>query len=224
MKANGPSSSIGVSAANPVPVFMLDYEQVMLHVQIDPNPFDKLGSAAFSDVVHDSVKRCAGVIIFVEETFSAEDISTKDGVDGTPYKNLRASLLANKDMVKYIPSVIQPYQTLKHIFPPKINNLFVLSQHSKLQLRDNFEYIYIFFKDEASETKADVLQRHDHFIKKVITAVRKLKSGPIIAYYTGKSNPVVAEKVEFIKSPPTVTARKSGIFVVSPRALFRLFG
>lgn len=177
----------------PVPVFVLDYDQVMTSVQIEPNPFAKLTSDHFGKIVQDSAKY--KVIIFIEETFSVEDISTKDKT-GTVYKHLRGNLLADKSRVKYLPSVIQPYQTLKKIFPENENNVFYVAQRTKLQLKFNFKHLYMYFQDAVNETKSDVLRRHDHIMKEILNAVRQLNSGPIVAYYTGKWNPVSVKKVE----------------------------
>lgn len=206
---------------NTVPVFMLDHDQVMAHVQFDPNPFAKISASNFADIIHDSIKRSESVIIFIEDSFSVEDISTKDKF-GTPFVNLRAALGHNK--VKYFPAVIEPYKLLNQVFQPKQFNVFYLRTRTKLQLMDNFKYIYIFFQDGSNETRADVLRRHDTIIREVLFVVRQLKAGPVVAFYTGKLNPVVVQKVEFVPIKPHPVPRDMGIMVVSSGALFRFSG
>lgn len=206
---------------NTLPVFMLDYDQVMSDVDVEPNPFDKMSASKFADIIHDSIKKSEGVIIFIEESFSAEDISAKDNF-GTPFKNLREGLVANK--VKYFPGVIEPYKLLNQIFHPQQYNVFYLRSRTKLQLVDNFKYIYIFFQDGVNETRSDILRRHDTIIREVVFVVRQLKPGPVVAFYTGKFNPVVVEKVEFVPIKPHPVPRDLGIMVVSSGALFRFSG
>uniref|UniRef100_A0A2A4JV97 V-type proton ATPase subunit S1/VOA1 transmembrane domain-containing protein n=1 Tax=Heliothis virescens TaxID=7102 RepID=A0A2A4JV97_HELVI len=193
----------------------------MSHVEVDPNPFTKLSSSSFANIVHESVKRTNGIIIFVEETFCTEDISAKDKY-GTPYVHLHSALLDNK--VKYFPSVIDPFKILNNIFKPQQHNVFYLASQTKLQIVDTFNHIYIFFQDGVNETRAQILRRHDTIIREVVFVVRQLKPGPIVAFYTGKTNPVVVKKIEQEKKPQSLSSMKKGVVVVSSIGLFRLHG
>uniref|UniRef100_A0A2H1V8Z0 SFRICE_014485 n=1 Tax=Spodoptera frugiperda TaxID=7108 RepID=A0A2H1V8Z0_SPOFR len=208
---------------NTIPVFLLDHDQVMSHVQVDPNPFSKLTKTNFADIVKDSRRRADATIIFVEDSFSTEDISTKDRL-GTPYANLRSGLMANK--VKYFPSVIEPYKLLSQMFQPRENNVYYLSSRNKFQVMNNFKYIYVYFQDGpyTNETRAQILRRHDAIIREVIFIVRQLKTGPVVAYYTGKLNPIVVEKSDSSMRSMDPPPRKKGVLVASSGALFRLFG
>ncbi|XP_047039157.1 uncharacterized protein LOC124644026 [Helicoverpa zea] len=206
---------------NTVPVFMLDFNRAMSHVQIDPNPFTKVSAASLAHIVHDSIKRSDGMVIFVEDTFCTEDISTKDKY-GTPYIHLRAALLDKK--VKYFPSVIDPFKILNNIFKPQQHNIFYLSSQTKLQITDTFDHIYIFFQDGVNETRSQILRRHDSIIREVMFVVRQLKRGPVVAFYTGKMNPVVVKKIEQEKKPQALSSMKKGVMVVSSIGLFRLHG
>ncbi|KAJ8703966.1 hypothetical protein PYW07_013260 [Mythimna separata] len=183
-----------------------------------------MSTSKFSEIIHDSARRSTGIIIFVENKFSVEDISTKDVATGTPYKNLHAALLANRATLKYFPNVIEPFNALVKLFPKTQSNVHYLAQNSKLRLKDNFKHLYILFRDDASESKFDILRRHDTVIKEVMSAARRLKAGPVIAYYTGRHNPVYVPKVEFVKNLPNVMSRSSGVFLSSPWALLRVFG
>ncbi|KAJ8705647.1 hypothetical protein PYW08_012693 [Mythimna loreyi] len=217
-------ASYGVVALPTVPVFMIDYEQVMAHIHIDPNPFEKMSSSKFSDIINDSARRSTGVIIFVEKRFSIEDISTKDTSAGTPYKNLHGTLTSNRETLKYFPCVIEPYKVLLKAFPQTTTNVHYLAQNSKLRLKDNFKHLYILFQDGPRESKIHILRRHDTVIKEVMTAARRLKAGPVLAFYTGKENPVDVPRVEYVKNLPNAMSRKSGILLISPYARLRIFG
>ncbi|CAH1642052.1 unnamed protein product [Spodoptera littoralis] len=208
---------------NTIPVFLLDHDQIMSHIQVDPNPFSKLTKTNFADIINDSRKRSDATIIFVEDSFSTEDISTKDKL-GTPYINLRSGLIDNK--VKYFPSVIDPYKLLSQIFQPHESNVYYLSSRNKFQVMNNFEYIYVYFQDGpyTNETRAQILRRHDAIIREVVFIVRQLKTGPVVAYYTGKLNPIVVEKTDFSMRKTNPAPRKKGVLVASSGALFRLFG
>ncbi|KAG6459171.1 uncharacterized protein LOC115449314 [Manduca sexta] len=204
-----------------VPTFLLDYEEVMKHLTVNPNPFNKISSGAFVNIIHDAIKRSEAVVIFVEDTFCFEDLSVKDKL-GTPYYYLRRGLLDKK--VKYFPSVISPYDTLKQVLQPQQLNLFYLSPGTKLHLTERFKYLYIYFKDGMNETRAQALRRHDAFIREVYFTVRQLKPGPIVAFYTGKINPVVVERPRFVPIRPSPLPRDDEVMVASEGALFRFSG
>lgn len=204
-----------------IPVFLLDPEQVMAHVQVEPNPFAKMTHAKF-EIIAGSSDSSTGIVIFIEETFSVEDISIKDEVYGTPYENLHGALKANSATLKYFPSVIDPFTVLKRVFPRTVSNVHYIARNSKLQLKDNFRHIYIFFEDEADESRVDILKRHDTIIKEVLAAAIRLKAGPIIAYYTGKRNPVAVKSVEYVQS--NKMSEDPGIFFSSPLTLLYISG
>lgn len=204
-----------------VPVFLIDSENVMSHLNIQANPFAKMSASFFADMVHDAIKRSECVIIFVENKLCSEDISLKDKL-GSPYHSLHQELLDKK--IEYIPSVTDPYKILTQIFPPLQYNVFYLSLGVKLELFDNSKYLYIYFQDGVNETRVQSLRKHDIIMQEVYFTVRQLKSGPIVAFYTGKVNPIAVEKVEFIPIKPKDAPRDLGIMVISEGALFRFSG
>ncbi|XP_075989253.1 uncharacterized protein LOC142985141 [Anticarsia gemmatalis] len=203
---------------NTLPVFMIDQEQAMVHLNLGPNPFEKMSTSKFADIIHDAIRHSAGVIIFVEEHFSVEDISLKDK-RGSPYQYLRQNIREKK--AKYFPAVIDPYRLLTQIFQPQQYNVFHLRSRTKLELMDSFKYIYIYFQDGMNETRIDVLRRHDLIIREVSHLVRQMKTGPIVAFYTGKVNPVEVEKLRFVPIKPIPLPKDLGVMVVSSGALFR---
>lgn len=206
---------------NTLPVFMIDQDQTMLHITSDPNPFNKISTSRFANIIQESIKRCSGIIIFVEEYFSVEDISLKDK-NGSPYVNLRHSVQDNK--AKYFPAVIEPYKLLSQLFPEHKYNVFYLKSRTKLELMDSFKYIYIYFQDGLNETRANVLRRHDLIIREVCFVVSQLKHAPVIAFYTGKTNPVKTEKLHFVPIKPNPVPKDLGVMVVSSGGLFRFSG
>lgn len=205
-----------------IPVFLTDDNGAMAHFKVDGNPFAKISTSYFADIIHDVIKRSEVVIIFVEEWFSVEDISLKDKL-GTPYHHLHQGLLENK--VKYFPGVIEPYKLLNQIFQPQQFNVFYLSSGTKLQMFDgHFKYFYIFFQDGHNETRAEVLRRHDLIMREVYFVVRQLAPGPVVAFYTGKTNPVEVRRAEFVPISPLSVVKDPGVMVVTDGGLFRFVG
>lgn len=205
-----------------IPVFLVDDSGVMDHLTVDPNPFAKVSTAYFADIIHDTIKRSEVVIIFVEDQFSVEDISLKDKL-GTPYHHLHQGLLENK--VKFFPGVIEPYKLLNQIFQPQQFNVFYLSSGTKLQMFDgHFKYFYIFFQDGKNETRGEILRRHDLIMREVYFVVKQLAQGAIVAFYTGKMNPVEVQKKGFVPITPIAVTRDPGVMVVTDGGLFRFVG
>lgn len=204
-----------------LPVFLIDSENVMSHLNVQPNPFVKMTASLFADIIHDAIKRSEFVIIFVEDKLCSEDISLKDKL-GSPYYHLHQGLLNKK--VKYVPAVTEPYKILTQIFRPRQFNVLYLSSGVKLQLHDNSKYLYIFFQDGINDTRAQSLRNHDIIMQEVYFTVRQLKTGPIIAFYTGKVNPIVTEKVEFVPIKPKAVPKDLGVMLVTEGALFRFSG
>ncbi|XP_028161783.1 uncharacterized protein LOC114353857 [Ostrinia furnacalis] len=205
-----------------IPVFLMDYGGVMSHLTVEANPFSKISTAYFADIIHDAIKRSEVVIIFVEDQFSVEDITIKDKL-GTPYHHLHQDMLENK--VKFFPGVIEPFKLLNQIFQPQQFNVFYLNSGTKLQMFDgHFKYFYIFFQDGKNETRAEVLRRHDLIMREVYFVVRQLAPGAVVAFYTGKMNPVEVEKIEFVPISPIAVTRDPGVMVVTDGALFRFVG
>ncbi|XP_031766347.1 uncharacterized protein LOC113510059 [Galleria mellonella] len=213
------SAELNLAHRDTIPVFLIDYERVMDRLFIDTNPFTKTSTTYFADIVHDAIKLSEIVIIFAEELFCAEDVSTKDKL-GTPYHHLGKGLQENK--VKYIPNVVEPFKLLNQIFRPQHNNVFYFSSGTKQQMFDgHFKYFYIFFQDGANETRAETLRRHDLIIREVYFVVRQLALGPVVAFYTGKTNPVVVEKIDYSPFRPSPTRANLGVNIETDGALFR---
>lgn len=205
------------------PVFMLDYEMVLSHIHIDSNPFTEMKSSDFSKIIDEAVKRSKVVILFIEELFCFEDVSFKDR-QGTPFYHLSQGLRENK--VKFLPAVSQPYKILKQYFKPEHYNTFYLSDSStKLKIYDGrYKYFYIFFKDNIGEPKAIALRRHDLLMREVYFVVRQIASSPVVAFYTGKMNPIIVEKLNFVPVEPQRIRRPPGVTITSSGALFKFSG
>ncbi|CAK1587602.1 unnamed protein product [Parnassius mnemosyne] len=206
-----------------VPVFLLDYGGVMNHLKIEPNPFSKITTTFFTDVVQDVIKNSNIAIIFIENTFSPEDISTKDN-KGTVFSHLRDGVLHNQ--IKYFPAVIEPYKTLRQTFQLHDLNIFYISDtNMKIKMYDtNYKHYYVYFVDGLNETRTDVLKRHDKIIKEVYSAVQQLTSGPVVAFYTGKTNPIKIQSLKITPLRRPSTSPNPGVTIESRGALFRFIG
>ncbi|CAG9789681.1 unnamed protein product [Diatraea saccharalis] len=211
-----------VSDKDIIPVFLIDESGVMDDLYIEPNPFFKISTAFFADVIHDVIKKAEVVIIFVEDQFSTEDISTKDSL-GTPYRNMQEGLIEKK--VKYFPKVIEPYKLLNQMFQPHQSNVFYVSSGMDLiMLEKRLRHLYIFFRDGKNETRAEVLRRHDLIMREVYMVMRDTVDGPVVAFYTGKMNPVLIDKLDFVPIAPIPDSKFPGVTVVTDGALFRFVG
>lgn len=204
-----------------LPTFLIDYEGSMRHVDYAPNPFNKMSSSDFADIIHSSIKRSEAIVVFVEESFSVEDVTTKDNF-GTPFYHLRQGLLDNK--VLFLPNVIDPYGTLKRILRPRARNQIYLSIGTKLELPEDFKYIYVFFENGANDTLAQRLRKHDVIIKEVYFGVRQSKQGSVVGFYTGKTNPVVVKRAQLSPKQPIPVSKEADVVVLSDGALFRFSG
>lgn len=216
-----PLIQTGLAIKDGLPVILMDSGDVMSHLNIQANPFAKMSAPFFADIIHDVIKRSECVIIFVEDNLCSEDISLKDKL-GSPYHHLHQGLL--KKQVKYIPAVAEPYKILTQIFRPQQFNVFYLSSGVKLQLLDTFKYLYVYFQDGSNETRAQSLRKHDIIMQEVYFTVRQLKPGPVVAFYTGKVNPIAVEKLEFIPIQPRSAPKDMTIMLISEGALFRFSG
>ncbi|CAG5017407.1 unnamed protein product [Parnassius apollo] len=88
----------------------------------------------------------------------------------------------------------------------------------------NYKHFYVYFVDGPNETRTDVLKRHDSIIKEVYSAVQQLASGPVVALYTGKTNPIKIQRVGVAPLKRHVTSPNPGVIVESRGALFRFIG
>ncbi|VVD01162.1 unnamed protein product [Leptidea sinapis] len=205
------------------PVFLLDADSVLSQVVIRANPFQQTVPEKFVEVIEEARRNSKIVVIFVEETFSTEDTSLKDNL-GSPYHHLHKGL--TDDKVKYLPSVIEPYRTLKSIFPHQSHNVFYLSSTSKkIQIYSGrYTHFYIYFKDSKNETRVDALRRHDVLMKEVYFVIRQIAAGPIVGFYTGKTNPVVLDRQNFISMKPAPIKATPGVTITSTGGIFKLSG
>ncbi|XP_053609597.1 uncharacterized protein LOC128674753 [Plodia interpunctella] len=178
-------------AKDTLPVFLLDHSQVLGNVFVVPNPFLRTGNIAFLEMINHAVKQSSVLIIFVEEQFCTEDISRKDGM-GTPYPSLREDVL--KHRVKYMPNVLNPISIITQILEPSQMNVFVLKPGQKFDRAiDKLKFFYVFFKDnKRDETRIEALRRHNFAIDTIYEQIQKQSSGPVVAIYTGKVNPITS--------------------------------
>ncbi|CAK1553818.1 unnamed protein product [Leptosia nina] len=207
--------------ANTVPVFVLDYESVLPQIDLEPNPFSKVDPNIFLDVIHETLKDDKIVVIFIEELLSTEDISIKDE-HGSPFYNLKRGILNGK--VKYFPKVVEPYKALKQVFQHRKFNVFhITSASNKIQIHNGRQkHFYIYFKDVLNETRANALRRHDLVMNEVYSVIKSIATGPVVAFYTGKINPIVIKKMNFLPIKPTSVRRPPGVTITSTGGLFRL--
>lgn len=148
------------------PVFVLDFDRVLTELPSEASAFMKMKSSDFSAIIEQAIKKTKVVILFVEESFCSEDISSKDS-RGTPFYHLEQALTERK--VKYLPSVSQAFKTLKSHLQPLPSYVFYLSDSSsKMRIYDKkLRHFYIYFNDKADETRVAALRRHDLLIKEV---------------------------------------------------------
>ncbi|KOB67349.1 putative vacuolar ATP synthase subunit S1 [Operophtera brumata] len=200
---------------------MIDSEKIMSHWNIQPNPFDKISPFLFADIVHDAIKRSQCIIIFVEEHLCTEYVGVKDDF-GSPYQNLRQGVIGKR--VRYIPAATEPYETISNILIPHQENVFYLHSGVKLQADNSLKYLYIFFQDYYNATQVQSLRNHDYIMNDVYNTISKSKkkSGPIVAFYTGKVSPIPVEEVEFDPVKPDDVPSDMGVLVRAEGAMFRL--
>ncbi|XP_028025895.1 uncharacterized protein LOC114239735 [Bombyx mandarina] len=203
-----------------LPTFLLDHSNVLKDIDIPPNPFSTMSSAKFADIIRETIKRTEGIIIFVEELLSFEEITAKDKL-GTPFTHLHRGLIERK--VKFFPAVFEPYKVLAQIFHSLHYNTFHLDSAYNLSLK-SASYIYVFFNNYENETRTMALRRHDTIIRDVYMNMQELQRGPIVAFYTGKINPAVIEKPRFISIEPMPSVNNLDVTVVSEGAMFRFSG
>ncbi|KAI8427065.1 hypothetical protein MSG28_014704 [Choristoneura fumiferana] len=212
------------SAANrfSMPVLVVDGEHVLYGINVPENPFHKMSPMTFSEILRNAIQRSERILLFIEDHFSVEDVSTKDKL-GTPYYYLHQGVFDHKAM--YIPSVVEPFRTIKHMFPPQESNVFYLSNTLK-SFDSNFKYYYIFFQDQGfNETRVEKLRRHDKIMRTVCLTVRQLSPGPVVAFYTGKANPMLQMgNIAYFPQqlPPVAPPPPVNLMIVTDGALFRL--
>ncbi|CAH2207576.1 jg1072 [Pararge aegeria aegeria] len=205
------------------PVFVIDYDNVLTNLPNKASPFMKMKSSDFSNIIEVAIERSKVVVLFVEETFSTEDISIKDKI-GSPFYHLDQELREKK--ATYLPSVSQAFKTLKSHLQPLASYVFYLSDSSsKLRIYDkNLRHFYIYFKDGANETRSSALRRHDLLMQEVYLVVRQIAAGPVVAFYTGKVNPVVVETLKLVPTKTENVRPHPGVTIFSSGALFKFIG
>lgn len=207
-----------------LPVFILDNEKVLAHKHIDNDPLATISTKQFSEIIKNSVDHSEITLFFIEESFCREDHSIKDD-EGTPYYHLREGIL--DDRVKYLPSVTTPYTTITNIFHPQPFNVFYVSSTDyKPQIHINtLKYYYFYFKEEndneMNETRSEVLRKHDFIINETYSMISEQGKKPIIAFYTGKVNPI---QLDIPISPRRLRRPVEGVLVQAPRAVFYFRG
>ncbi|KAL4714713.1 hypothetical protein ACJJTC_002572 [Scirpophaga incertulas] len=210
-----------LSQKDVLPVFVIDYNNLIEDMMVDTNPFSLVSNAVFADIIYKAVKKSELVVIFIEERLSVEDITTKDTF-GSPYYFLQQGLLNNS--VKYLPKIVDPYKAFVKIFQPKQSNTHFLSGGTKIQIKDNRHNLYAFFRDDVNETRVSTLRRHDMIMNEVITSAAQPVKGNIVAFYTGKINPVKIDKAEKMSKDRISLNTPPGVMVVTEGALFKFKG
>nr|XP_034837969.1 uncharacterized protein LOC117994190 [Maniola hyperantus] len=210
-----------IAERNMIPVFVIDYDKVLTEeteLPNEANPFMKMNSTEFSNIIEQAIERAKVVILFVEETFCTEDIRIKDKT-GSPFYHLGQALKENR--AKYLPTVSQAFKTLKSHLQPLASYVFYLSDsNSKLKIYDKkLRHFYIYFNDRVNETRVSALRRHDLLMKEVYFVVREVAAGPVVAFYTGKMNPFVVEKFTPVETPKV--RLRPGVTISSAGALYR---
>lgn len=178
-------------AMDSAPVLVIDNENIIPDSpEIDP--FEKTNSDVFTKLLKESLKRARTMIFYIENNFCTEDITSRDSL-GTPFYHLRQGLIEKK--IKYFPAVDSPFTIISQMFEQQEFNVFHQKSSTNLNLYDGrYKYFYVYFEDGSNETRIQSLRRHDLIIRELYFVVRQLVSGPVVAFYTGKSNPVNMHK------------------------------
>ncbi|CAH2062295.1 unnamed protein product, partial [Iphiclides podalirius] len=214
-------TAIGCNGDRTVPVLLLDFDKSLSLLKVDSNPLVKLSSEHFVEITRDILNSSKAVIIFVEETLCAEDISTKD-TNGSAYKHLREAL--TRGQVRYLPSVADPYAILKKTFNIQNTNVFQMSD-AKVRIYDpQHKHYYVHFVDENKEKRIEALRRHDGIMREVYFSMRDATGGPVVAIYTGKRNPIVVKKLASAPLKRNSLSQDASVIVESNDALFRFSG
>ncbi|XP_063631824.1 uncharacterized protein LOC134803051 [Cydia splendana] len=201
-----------------VPVILID-PQAVLRQDISKNPFKDMSSDHFASLALDAIHKGDGVLIFVEEKLSVEDIASKDKL-GNPYRHIQKTFV--EDKAKYIPRVIEPFRTLEKVLPPRRDNVMIAATYLRLNDRLNYQYIY-FEGGKVNETRVQTLRRHDDFIKDAYLNFCLKRKGPVIAFYTGKSNPMLDPDRRYKPpSPSKLDSPSDTVMLVTDQALIRL--
>ncbi|XP_013193589.1 uncharacterized protein LOC106137325 [Amyelois transitella] len=194
----------------------------MSHLLSDVNPFSRTGSAVFSTIVEDAMKRCNAIVIFVEDQFCSEDVSGKDH-HGTPFVHIQEDLRHFK--AKYIPNVVNPLNVLIRSMKLTETNMIALKPGQNFQPPVTETVFYVFFEDNTSENRIQTLRRHDALIREIYTATHKMSGGKVVGFYTGKVNPVLlsqyGREVSYVE--PILDSDQT-VFLESEGALFRFVG
>lgn len=203
-RVNGDSYTLRSS-----PVFITDYDHAQSgRSEFLANPLITLSESIFQSILEKTKEKAASVLIFVEEYFCTEDISMKDNL-GTPYYHLQNSVSEN--IAIYYPAVMNAFKVILKVLPPQPFNIFYLgSESTKLKMFKGHRHFYIYFEDGKNETRSDALRRHDSIMQEVYFVLRKLVSGPVVAIYTGKRNPVTKHALT-ISAPNIDTKQKSSM-------------
>lgn len=181
------------------PVFIIDYDHVHSHSSgLASNPLSALGESFLQAVVDKSRENASVVVLFVEDHLATEDLSKKDR-RGTPYYYLQRSLAENN--AYYFPAVVNPFKVLSEMLPSQqFNVLRLQNANMKLQGFAGHKYLYVYFEDGQNETRSTALRRHDIIMREVYVILRQLVPGPVVAIYTGRSNPTITHG---LKSSPS---------------------
>lgn len=208
---------------NSVPVILIDNEKVLNNKLFHSDPLTVISSSRFTNIIRNSVKNCEIIILFIEETFSREDVSMKDNL-GTPFYHLREGIIENK--VKYIPSVDEPYKILTKIYHPQPFNVFYISSTDyKPQIHvPNLKYFYFYFKDIKNETRLFNLRKHDLLIKEIYLMISEQTKKSVLGFYTGKFNPNQFEERKYESELKHKSNMDPGVFLKSGRGLFYFKG
>lgn len=147
---------------------------------------EMIDAAKFNDVLSEQLDSEPFTVVFIEETLSVEDFSSKDAKGRTAYPGLREKITG--ESVLYLPFVASALHTLNKLADPKkVDRIHLTDEGLSADIvPGSGKFLYINLKDARDgEDRLHMLSRHDEFMTEMFDKLLK-KHDNVLAIYTAR--------------------------------------
>ncbi|KPI99574.1 hypothetical protein RR46_00435 [Papilio xuthus] len=174
--------SVVQSYASSVPVFLWGD---LSKTSLKSNPLTAVSPKEFEDVLKEELSGDPFTVIFIEETLSVEDFSSKTSDGEVPLRYLRANLGDSY----YLPSVTDALEALNSFADVEKENHVKLTENGlSAEIEpEGGNFLFIELKDaNERDSRADLLRRHNEFMEDMFTKLHN-RYEKVVAIYTARN-------------------------------------
>lgn len=174
--------SVVQSYASSVPVFLWGD---LSKTSLKSNPLAAVSEKEFEDVLKEELSGDPFTVIFIEETLSVEDFSSKTLDGEVPLRYLRSNLGDSY----YLPSVSNALEALNSFADVEKENHVKLTENGlSAEIEpEGGKFLFIELKDaNEKDTRAELLRRHNDFMEDMFAKLHN-RYEKVVAIYTARN-------------------------------------